>query len=467
MLIRDVLSPIDGLFSNMPDDIWGPDFDPSMLDIELFTRVGRLDTSPLADYFTTNGVLDTAGLAKLVHQRYRSNWKRIWDALQVEYNIMLTTSVDETRTSKRATSGTETRDLTGTNRGTVGNVSSNDGSTVRTGSLSTSSDSETTKNLTDTETRALTGSTKESGTEGVDETTSRNTTGDSTVTYAGSEKTSRSEDETTSGDSTLTISGTETTSGSDEETRDLAKRNTGTVTEAIGEGHTGTGSHTVDSGQFGVGGTGLVNNTRNVDSENRNFRDTHDSTRTDNTTETDSGTVDHARSEVKSFSGRTDKTVESGSKDVSGEETKSFTGRNDKTAESGTETGTASHDTTYGKNVATTDGGTVTSKQTGTDGTAVTSTDTYNSIKDLATGSETATRTDNLTSTDNGTVGNVGNESLTENFHSEGSSPLRTFQALIQEEIEGRSGQGWNFTDIAIRDVQSMIASKIWRRHIG
>ena len=467
MLIRDVISPIDGLFSNMPDDIWGPDFDPSMLDIELFTRVGRLDTSPLADYFTTNGVLNTAGLAKLVHQRYRSNWKRIWDALQEEYNIMLTTSVDETRTSERDTRNTETRNLTGTNRGTVGSASSNDGSTVRTGSLSTSSDSETTKNLTDTEMRALTGSSKESGTEGVEESANERTAGDSTLTLSGSEKVTRSEDETTTGDSTLTYAGSETTSGTDEETRGLSKRNTGTVTEAGSEDHTGTGSHTADVGRYGVGGAGVVNNTRNVDAETRNFHDTRGNTRTDNTTETDSGTVDHARSEVKSFTGRSDKTAETGSKDVTGEETKSFTGRNDKTVETGTKTGTSSHDTTFGKNVATTDGGTVTSKQTGTDGTVVTSTDTYNSIKDLATGSETATRTDDLTSTDSGTIGNAGSETLTENFHSEGSSPLRTFQALIQEEIEGRSGQGWNFTDIVIRDVQTMIASKIWRRHIG
>lgn len=467
MLIRDVLSPFDGLFSNMPGDVWGPNFDPSMLDIELFTRAGSLDTSPLMDYFTTNGVLDTEGLAKLIHQRYHTNWKSIWDALLVKYNIMLTSSVDETRTSKRDTRDTETRNLTGTNRGTVGNTSSNDGSTVRTGSLSTSSDSETTKNLTDTETRALTGSSKENGTEGVKESIDEHTTGDSTLTLSGSEKVTRSEGETTTGDSTLTLTGSETTSGTDEETRDLSKRNTGTVTESGGDGHTGTGSHTVDSGAYGVGGAGVVNNTRNVDAETRNFRDTHDNTRTDNTTETDSGTVNHARSEVKSFTGRSDKTVETGSKDVTGEETKSFTGRSDKTAETGTKKGTSSHDTTFGKNVTTTDGGAVTSKLTGTDGTVVTSTDTYNSIKDLATGSETATRTDDLTSTDSGTVGNVGNESFTESFHSEGSSPLRTFQALIQEEIEGRSGQGWNFTDIVIRDVQTMIASKIWRRHIG
>ena len=45
-----------------------------------------------------------------------------------------------------------------------------------------------------------------------------------------------------------------------------------------------------------------------------------------------------------------------------------------------------------------------------------------------------------------------------------GSRSLRTFQALIQEEIDGRTGAGWNFTEIVIRDVQSMIASKVWNR---
>ena len=81
MKIHEVLNPTSGLFSHMPQDIWGTALDPSLLDIELFTAIGSMTASPLFTHYVRDGVLDHDGLARLIHQHYGKNWKRLWDAL--------------------------------------------------------------------------------------------------------------------------------------------------------------------------------------------------------------------------------------------------------------------------------------------------------------------------------------------------------------------------------------------------
>ena len=420
MLIKEVLSPVNGLFSNMPDSIWGPDFDPSFVDIELFTRIGTLEASPLMEHYVdTHGVLNTSSLSDLLFQRFGNNWQRIWDALLVEYNIMFTSTSDETRTTESENAGTETRDLTDTSGGTVGKTGTDARSSVRDGSVTRSGDSTLTHDVTDLETRALTGSETESGTEKLKDIFAETNTVDSELTYSGSE----------------------TTVGTDDEDRNLTKANTGTVQEAGSGTQTGNGSTTTDAGKFGIGGAGLANDTRDVVAETRNFADTSSSTRTDNLTEAEGGSVERETSS-----------------------TLSYTNRKDRTLTEDAHTGSVNHDTTFGKATATTDAGTVSQKRTGTEGNEESSTETYNDLTDTIAGNTTDTETRNLTDTHEGTVQKVDNGTVTETFHSEGSSPLRTFQALIQEEIEGRTGQGWNFTDIIVKDVQSMIASRVWPR---
>ena len=51
MLLKELLSPVNGLFSNMPDDICGTDMDPTFIDVELFTRIGGLEASPLVEHY--------------------------------------------------------------------------------------------------------------------------------------------------------------------------------------------------------------------------------------------------------------------------------------------------------------------------------------------------------------------------------------------------------------------------------
>ena len=63
MRLREILSPANGLFTAMPQTIWGGSLDPSLIDVELFTRIGALDASPLVDYYTVDGVLDDEVIA--------------------------------------------------------------------------------------------------------------------------------------------------------------------------------------------------------------------------------------------------------------------------------------------------------------------------------------------------------------------------------------------------------------------
>ena len=55
-----------------------------------------------------------------------------------------------------------------------------------------------------------------------------------------------------------------------------------------------------------------------------------------------------------------------------------------------------------------------------------------------------------------------GTVTVTETRDIQGSSPLRTFQALINEEIEGRSGLAWNAYQLFIDDVRRELTLKIY-----
>ena len=507
--LRDVLSPINGLFSNMPQTIWGTDLDPELIDVELWTRIGGLEISPLAEYYVSGDVLDTETLGRLLFQRYGKNWARIWDALLIEYNIVVTSSTDETRMLTREHNDTETRDLFTTEGGDIVTDATENATSVRTGSISRSGDNVTTHDVTDLETRNLTGNTTEGGTESVtdtfDEATGTDTSTtfvgsekvvrsedesvakDSTLTFAGSENVTRGEEETSGNTSTVTFAGSETTTTGVDEVRNLSTTNTGTVGEVGSETNTGTGSTTTDEGKYGIGSAALANDSKSVAAETRNFTNGKTGTRTDNLSQLEGGTQTTDTTEAKTFSGRNDSTVESGNRDLSGTENKTFVGRNDTTDETeardlsaeetksflgrsdnveGTEThtGTVAHETDFGRTTSTSEGGTLSQKRTGTEGVEESSTETYNALTDANNGTNNATETRDLRGTQEGSVAQEGSETTSETFHSEGSSPLRTYQALIQEELDGRKGQAWNFTDIVIRDVQQMVTSRIWRR---
>ena len=354
MKINESLNPTNGLFSHMQQDIWGTALDPSLLDIELFTAIGNLTASPLFMHFVRDGALDHVGLARLIHQHYGKNWKRLWDALIAEYNIMITTSNDEKRTYTRDRSDTERRDLTGTKRGTTTGTDTGTLSQVRSGSVSH--------------------------------------TDNSSTQYGSQNK--RTNDTTTT-----------STDGGREELVDNYNEATDT-TNTLNQ--TGSGSETTSDGLYGVGGSGMANTESHTTATSRNY--------TDSTTARD------------------------------------------------LHTGNTSHTTSYGKTNSTHDSGSMTDAHSGTDVVTGSSTDSYKDLTDRTTRSLGTSSQVDETTTDGGTVTGTGKETYTETLHQEGSTPLRTYQALVKEEVEIRSGSAWNFTELIINDVRRLIALRIWER---
>ena len=354
MKINEVLNPTNGLFSHMSQDIWGTALDPSLLDIELYTAIGAMTASPLFMHFVRDGVLDHDGLARLIHQHYGKNWKRLWDALIAEYNIMITTSNDEKRTYTRDRSDTERRDLTGTKRGTTTGTDTGTLSQVRTGSVSH--------------------------------------TDNSSTQYGSSNK--RTNDTTTT-----------SSDGGREELVDNYNEATDT-TNTLNQ--TGSGSESTSDGLYGVGGSGMANTESHRTDTSRNF--------TDSTTARD------------------------------------------------LHTGNTTHTTSFGKTNSVRDTGSVTDAHSGTDVVSGSSTDSYKDLTDTTKRSLGTSSQVDETTTDGGTVTGTGKETYTETFHQEGSTPLRTYQALVKEEVEIRSGSAWNFTELVISDVRRLIALRIWER---
>lgn len=354
MKINEALNPTSGLFTHMPQDIWGTALNPSFLDIELYTAIGNLTASPLFMHFVRDGVLDHDGLARLIHQHYGKNWKRLWDALKAEYNIMITTSNDEKRTYTRDRSDTERRDLTGTKRGTATGTDTGTLSQVRSGSVSHT---------------------------------------DNTSSQYGSAIT-RTNDTTT----TSTDGGREALVDNYDEATDT----TNTLKQ------TGSGYEYVADGLYGVGGDEVANTETHRTDTTRNF--------TDSTTARDQ------------------------------------------------HTGNTTHTTSFGKTNSTRDTGSVKDAHSGMDVVTGSSTDSYKDLTDTTKRSlGTSTNVDETT-TDGGTVTGTGKETYTETLHQEGSSPLRTYQALVKEEVEIRSGSAWNFTELVISDVRRLVALRIWER---
>lgn len=354
MKINEVLNPMDGLFTHMPRDIWGTALDPSLLDIELFTAIGNMTASPLFTHFVRDGVLDHGGLARLIHQHYGKNWKRLWDALLAEYNIMITTTNDEKRTSTRKHSDTERRDLTGTKRGTSSGSDTGTLTQVRSGSVSH--------------------------------------TDNTSTEYGSSNK--RTNDTTT----------TSTDSG-----RDALVDDYNEVTETSNTlSQTGSGSESVSDGLYGVGGRGMADTEHHRTDSSRNFTDT--------------------------------------------------------TTAREHHTGGSSHTTSFGKSNSTRDTGSITDAHSGTDVVNGTSTDSYKDLTDTNSRSLATSSQVDETTTDGGTVTDTGEETYTETFHQEGSTPLRTYQALVKEEVEIRSGSAWNFTELVINDVRRLVVLQIWER---
>ncbi len=402
-LVRDLLPPMNGLFSNMPQTIWGSEMDPSILDVELWNAIGGLPAGRLMRFYydEQTKTMDVASLAAVVWQRYNRNWKRIWDALLIEYDITLTSTLKSTREVNRETDRVETRNLLDELLETRDLLKATEHDTTRNAEILRELNRAIERLENDLETRNLANS----------------DTG--TVNKAGSG--------TETGDLTTTV----THNTTDLETRNLSGTEGGNESHNKTTTDNGTVSTTTDRSVYGVGQSGARPESRDVVAESRDLDGTDNTTHTRNLTTSDTGTVNNKKS-------GTDTTVED--RDL---------------ASSTSELET--------RNLAGTDTGTVTNAITGEETASETDSETTTDST-TQTGEETDTGTVSNNNSHSGTIGTDEDENLVETFESEGSSPLRTYQALITEEIEGRHGEGWNFTLLVIENVKDAIAIPIWPR---
>mgnify|MGYP003511948821 FL=1 len=110
----------DGIFTKLQEksDIpWKSENIPQVLDLTYYyNHSGNKIVSPLIDNMLgdTDTLTDDQKqtLADLVYGICNENWKRVWEALFADYNPIWNVDADIT--------DTETRDLTGTEKGTTG-----------------------------------------------------------------------------------------------------------------------------------------------------------------------------------------------------------------------------------------------------------------------------------------------------------------------------------------------------------
>lgn len=96
-----------------------------------------------------------------------------------------------------------------------------------------------------------------------------------------------------------------------------------------------------------------------------------------------------------------------------------------------------------------------------TDNSSGNSSSTENNDTTVTTDTSTV-GSNEIDSTEIDTTDIDGTVTVTETRTIKGSSPLRTYQALIDEELAGRSGVAWNAFQLMINDVRNELALKIW-----
>lgn len=121
--VSEIIPATDGLFSKMPDTIWGEDFPVDQVDIDFIVQSGELFASPLLTYFSE----DLDSLADYLFKKYERDWQRIFDAVFLEYNIGLTSTLTETIARENQSSREYLRENDLTRTETAGEDSSTTG----------------------------------------------------------------------------------------------------------------------------------------------------------------------------------------------------------------------------------------------------------------------------------------------------------------------------------------------------
>ena len=448
--IKDVMSPVEGLFAHIPNTIWGDRFYPEDLDIEFFTKYSNLYLNPHAKYYVNNGVLDVEKVAGWLYRKYGRSWEMEFTALYEDYNMFLTSRMNETITNTR------TESMIGTDGEVIDNTGTQDNSINNTNHHSKSGSID----------RSL------SGLDTFDTQDNASKSGHGDVLTTGSDVRTNTKDLT----NTSTLSGTDTvtntTAGTQDSTVDLSK--TGS------EVQTGALEKTVDLTRTdNLSGTDLntTNNTGTVNTLNADIKygfgeltpvnsSGTDSTRTDDTSvqsigsSTSSGTVKNTgtdattSSDELSFTNRHD--ITSTDITTSGtDNTSSLYGKVDTAKQSGTDID--QNDINRNESHITND--TESLLKTGTVAKADTETTSFTDYKEIDSVIGSNVRTDNLKTLRDGKRAEDREITATQVTDREADSPLQTTQQLIREELEVRQH---NYVDLVMESIRKALTLSVW-----
>ena len=239
----ETFSPTNGIFSHMPTDApWSGVLTPSRMDVKAWASLRDLEVSMLTDALSPAGVTNVSEIAAIVYEMYQSNWKRLWDALIVEYDILAPSSLEMTRTVTTENDDLETRNLSRTDGSTNTHTDAGSSQNIRTGGSTTTSESDgvteadgttsATETLTDTDSRWGIGGASDTPTE--KSVTTRPTSGTShdegTTSQSGTEGLVYNDLKDASSD---TRTASDTMSGTSADTGTVANTGNKTETETI------------------------------------------------------------------------------------------------------------------------------------------------------------------------------------------------------------------------------------------
>lgn len=241
-----------GLFARMPNTApWSGALTPARMDVRARAQLGNLEVSSYVEAFADlDGSYDLDELAASIYEMYSSNWKRLWDALLAQYDILHPNATISTQTRELSDSNTETRNLSRVDAGTTTRTGQGTTDSTRTGGTTdTKSESSSSKeDTTGQSNESRTGQQNHFGVGGASaipaDSDSGNTSGNTSTGMTGSDSSNgqyktvydnlRDAGSTTSSDNesrndTVTDSGTVANTGNQSETITLDSKGASTL----------------------------------------------------------------------------------------------------------------------------------------------------------------------------------------------------------------------------------------------
>ncbi len=241
-----------GLFSRMPTAApWSGALTPARMDVRARAQLGNLEVSSYVEAFADlDGTYALDELAASIYEMYASNWKRLWDSLLAEYDILHPNATISTQTRELTDANTETRNLSRVDAGTTTRTGQGTSDSTRTGGMTdtTSASSSSKEDTTGQSSESRTGQQNHFGVGGSSaipaDSDSGNTSGNTSTGVTGSDSSSgqsktvfdnlRDAGSTTNTDNesrndTVTDSGTVANAGNQSETIKLDSKGASTL----------------------------------------------------------------------------------------------------------------------------------------------------------------------------------------------------------------------------------------------